>query len=277
MTARAEIRAARAEKFTIQIRGEAAGRPRKLAKIFFGRRDGSVYLDFPYFQRSDGIVAHVRLPAGLQYPRDISLVDGGKITSHLVKYAHHRDGEAHFSQTGRVVTLVRKKATPLNSYSGHLFTIQIQGLDGFDEARGPDSDHQNMKDKPLTFNVFGREPQGVKMVAFWYNNRDLRKRVGGELVGPGVTLIAADGSRHPGLILSAVAGTPGAGSYILLRALRIPPLTSEPGSHLTFIGGFDRNANDLGLDTGFLALSYPAAAADSLRDSIGTIDVLEKS
>jgi hypothetical protein len=215
MTARAEIRAARAEKFTIQIRGEAAGRPRKLAKIFFSRRDGSVYLDFPYFERSDGIVAHVRLPAGLQYPRDISLVEGGKITSHLVKYAHHRDGEAHFSQTGRVVTLVRKKATPLNSYSGHLFTIQIQGLDGFDEARGPDYDYQNTKDKPLTFNVFGREPEGVKVVAFWYNERDLKKRVGGVQVGPGLTLIGADGSRHPGLLLSAVAGTSGAVSASL--------------------------------------------------------------
>jgi hypothetical protein len=48
-----------------------------------------------------------------------------------VKYAHHRDGEAHFSQTGRVYTHVRKRSVPLNEQIGHLWTIQLQGLNGF--------------------------------------------------------------------------------------------------------------------------------------------------
>jgi hypothetical protein len=31
----------------------------------------------------------------------MDLADKGKVASHLVKYSHHTDGEAHFSQDAR--------------------------------------------------------------------------------------------------------------------------------------------------------------------------------
>jgi len=189
-----------------------------------------LYVDFPYFEHSEGLVSHVTYAPGAD---QLNLEEGGKVTSHLVKYAHHRDGEAHFSQTGRVLTAVRRRSVPLNRYIGHLFTVQIQGLHGFAEATGPDHDPDNERDKPITFNVFGHERETIKLVAFWYNKRDLRRRVGGTRTGPDVTLIEPSGRKKPGLLLSAPLRCSGAGSYLVLTASRIPPMTPGDGAHLT--------------------------------------------
>lgn len=65
----------------------------------------------------------------------LDLRDGGKVTSHLVKYAHHPDGEAHFSQTGKVLTQVRRRAMPLDGIEGHCFHDSGTGARGFRAAR----------------------------------------------------------------------------------------------------------------------------------------------
>jgi len=43
---------------------------------------------------------------------------GGVRTSHLAKYAHHSDGEAHFFEDGKVKTEVRRKSVPLGEQLG---------------------------------------------------------------------------------------------------------------------------------------------------------------
>lgn len=274
-----EIRAARAEKFTIQARGAPGVPPRKIAKLVFGRKDGSLYLSFPYFEHSEGIVSLMTLTAGLRYPTDLSLTDRGKVTSHLVKYAHHRDGQTHFSQAGKVRTEIRKQAVPLNQYAGHLFTIQVQDLSGFEEATGPDYDLENDQDQPMTLDVLGREPRAVKIVGFWYGKRELRRRVSGiPHVGPGIELLRGHERLGRGAILSAPVGSPGSAWFLVLRGTSVPPLTKEPGSHLTFAGGFDHPdvVNDQTRPTSFLALSYPAGDFDTLKSQIGSIDLMER-
>jgi hypothetical protein len=61
----------------------------------------------------------------------LDLTPGGKIASHAVKYAHHPDGEAHFSQDGKVLTAIRRKAVPLDAAAGHLFTVHVVGFAAF--------------------------------------------------------------------------------------------------------------------------------------------------
>ena len=70
---------------------------RRIAKIKFDI-DGSIYVFFPGFIHTEGIVCRAVLRGGTVAQTSLDLKDGGKVTSHLVKYAHHSDGEAHFSQ-----------------------------------------------------------------------------------------------------------------------------------------------------------------------------------
>lgn len=63
---------------------------------------------------------------GQQYPTSLSLIDGGKVTSHKVKYSHHPDGRTHFSQDGKIFTKVIKSSASFDEVDGHLFTVQFQ-------------------------------------------------------------------------------------------------------------------------------------------------------
>lgn len=69
----------------------------------------------------------------MKYPASLSLLDGGKVTGHKVKYSHHPDGRVHFSQDGKIRTVIQKKSIPLSEAEGHLFTVQLQGLKDFGE------------------------------------------------------------------------------------------------------------------------------------------------
>src|SRR5439155_17026711 len=100
------------------------------------RRDGSIFVPFPYYKNSSAQLIEGTLIGGQQYPSDLNV--SGPLTTHRVKYTHHADGEAHFSQDGKILTRVRRRANPLQSYSGHLFTVQLQGLSDFQLAKDRD-------------------------------------------------------------------------------------------------------------------------------------------
>ena len=87
-----EIEPYRAERYVIATRKK---KPNKLFQIIFGKH-GSVFVNFPYFENSKGMVSLVKYPSNTRDPIDLSLVDGGKVTSHLVKYSHPPDGEGAF-------------------------------------------------------------------------------------------------------------------------------------------------------------------------------------
>ncbi len=266
------IIAARAQKFTLQLRDAPDGPAHKIAKIIFDRRDGSLFVNFPYFENSEGIVCIGTIRAG-GLPQDVSLIEEGRVTSHLVKYSHHRDGRAHFSQDGKVNTTVKKQSSPLNTYFGHLFTIQLQGLRGFEVSTGKEHDLGNVKDQPITFTVRGKEPQALKVLGYWYTKRELNRFVRGP-AGPGTTIKGKGGKARKGVLLSAPWGAPGSGAFLFVSVESIPPINSETYSQLTFLGGFDppEIINDTNRPTSFLALSYPTREMEVLKTQIGSID-----
>jgi hypothetical protein len=65
----------------------------------------------------------------------VNIECGGKVTSHLVKYSHHPDGRAHFSQDGKILTAIKRQSIALDRQNGHMFTLYIQGLHALDVAR----------------------------------------------------------------------------------------------------------------------------------------------
>ena len=268
-----DIRPARAKRFTLQLRDTRGAPAHKIAKLFWGSKDGSLFVSFPYFENSEGLVCIATIQPG-PLPQDVSLEERGKITSHLVKYSHHRDGRAHFSQDGKVLTSIKKRSGPLNVYSGHLFTIQLQGLKGFEASSGRDHDLANQKDQPITFTIPTVRPHALKIIGHWYTRRELNRWVGKGPVGPGTTLKINKTSRN-GVLVSAPWGTPGSGAYLFLFAELIPPINSAPYSQLTFLGGFDppEITNDTARATQFLALSYPATDSQRLHEQLGTIDL----
>ena len=102
-------------------------------QITFSKKDGTLYVHFPYYAHSQGIASLVTWIPDNPPPANLSLIEGGKVTSHLVKYSHHPDGRAHFSQDGKVYTSIKKQSLPINMIDGHVFSVQIQGLSSYDQ------------------------------------------------------------------------------------------------------------------------------------------------
>jgi len=190
-----------------------------------------------------------------------------------VKYAHHTDGEAHFSQDGKVKTIIRKKSVPLEDYEGHLFSLHVRGLHDFDVPTDVEwNKPPGLKRTALTFTV-DQDQKALKFVGRVHSSAWLQQRAQGGLVSPAMDLVAPDGTMKKGFICSAPMGSPAQERCVVL--------TCEPfgvdearQSSLLFVAGFDSKSamEDPTVPVSFLALSYPAENFADLRDRLGSID-----
>jgi hypothetical protein len=105
----------------------------KAFQIVFGG-DGSLFITFPHFRHRIGLLSSARIPATGTRQSQVNLEQGGKVTWHLVKYSYHTDGRAHFSQTGKIITAVKRQSIALDNQHGHIFSLLIQGLRALDAA-----------------------------------------------------------------------------------------------------------------------------------------------
>ena len=136
------------------------GQLHRIAKVVFQNRDGSILLMFPSFAHNEGLVGELTMKAG---KRDASygLANYGKVAGHLVKYSHHPDGRAHFSQDGRVRTQIKRQSVPLDRQHSHMFTILVEDLQNFAPPR------VNDKTPALILKIVGN-PKAIKIVGRWY-------------------------------------------------------------------------------------------------------------
>jgi hypothetical protein len=215
----------------------------KLFKIFFGRR-GDIYINFPYYKNPNGLVGQAILkPEATTVTLD---PDCSKVTSHLVKFAHHIDGETHFSQDGKVRTEIRKKALPLDKLDGHLFTVALQGVEGFEKADIVKYDHKfSTKKCVVNFDVNILEFEALKFVAMW-NPFDsvvsaISKDNKEKRIGPKFVRKSKDGTLFQGFMISPEPRNPFNGYMLSLGLTAIPKLNKTEETSLSFIGGFDQN------------------------------------
>lgn len=205
----------------------------------------------------------------------MSLEPEGKITSHLVKYSHHPDGRAHFSQDGRVFTRVRKQAVPLDAVEGHVFTVKLQGLAAFERVAPGEDREASLKRTSLNFDFGTETPQAVAIVGFLYREESVYGAILEGEVGPMMTLTDPHGKHRQAFMCSAPLGRLGENRILALTCEAIPPLTSEEETTLTFIGGFDSGeVANAQRAMKMLALIYPAQDAEVLASRLGTIDLV---
>jgi hypothetical protein len=247
-------------------------RRRKAFQVFFGP-DGSLFVTFPYFRNRVGIFSSSKIPANETGEAMINLEDGGKVTSHLVKYSHHPDGRAHFSQTGKIFTEIKRQSIALETQHGHMFSLLIQGLDGLEQA-SPSNDVNSAKKTMIDFDM--QPSEAFKFVGRWFDVSAMRFSEPTPTIGPVVSTLDPDGiQRNAILIASPYANAKHA---LALSCIEISRLGPAPESFM-FYGGFDaretmENANK---PAGFLAFIYPVTEADKLRERIGSVDYTPKS
>lgn len=258
----------RAEVFVVSV-SSRAGR-RKIFQVKFSDRDGSIFVSFPYFKNSRGLLSIVTSPAGAVGEHQIDMKHQGKCTSHLVKYSHHSNGRAHFSQDGKILTKIKRQSVPLTSVGGHLFTVYAWGLDGFQLADKPkDSAAPTLKRVNLNFDV--DQTDAVRIAGRYYILNDVPGPSSGTF-GPIINTTTIDGQAAAGFLVAHARDIQPMGILLLTcyKIRRDSAVTTH--SVLQFLGGFDPWARDSTRETSFLMMLYPAENYDDLRHQLGSVD-----
>lgn len=209
----------------------------RLCQIFFGR-DGSIYVQFPYFKSRTGIVSEVRFGPGPQSPITVDLSNHGKVASHLVKFTHHTSGEVLFSQTGRVRTEIRRLSFPLNGPIGRVFELHAYWLSGFEPLqRG-----KQESDRPYLPFVFRDIPFAFIVSAQWRRKRAIEANFepSGGVSGPVASIIhRRTGERSTVFSLGQPFGLPLQDHVLMVGCAeaQLPENLDHP--MMLFLGGWD--------------------------------------
>jgi hypothetical protein len=240
----------------------------KAFQIVFGR-DGSLFITFPYFRHRVGLLSSSSIPATGTRQSQVNLEKGGKVTSHLVKYSHHTDGRAHFSQTGKIITAVKRQSIALDKQHGHMFSLLVQGLHALDVADTVKDTGVSPKRAVVDFQV---EPsEAIKFVGRWLDVNKLRFNSPTPTIGPILLTVDADGVQKNACLF---AGPHANAMHVLaITCEKIPMLGPEPEIFL-FYGGFDpsETMTDPNKEAGFLAFLYPLSDPDKMRELLGSVD-----
>ena len=273
---------AKAEKFVILLNIE--GVYRRLFSVQYERRAHGLgyYVHLPYFDHTEGVLGRLVFdgPPGSQ--SQISIRDTGTTTTHRLKFVHHPDGEAHFSQDGRVFTQVRTQTLPLTTNQRHLFTVNFWGADAFEVAqardlRGPHSERTSIRfDPPAPLpasQIAGRiiaehvsfPPGGISI--------DPKVAARGTITEP-IVYMRGDGSRNHGIPL--LPPVPRVDDYfIMLSYVPIDRSSADDAASLTLVGGWSEPEGAAGPLTG-LVIHYTDRDPDEwgqLVQDRGTIDL----
>lgn len=264
----------RSSKFRVHIKYH--GKLYEIFQIIFhlskSTQKFQIFVIFPKFISSSGLVSKVTFPAKNKTAKKLSLVPGGKITSHLVKYSHAENGYAHFSQDKKVYgNVIYNRSNPLTDTTDHLFTIQIQGLDGFTSSTT--LKRKDVKITDIDFEL-KEDKKAIKFTGWWYSVKNIRVRQ--KNGGPLAQMKMNDGKYKKGFLISLPNGSKYDQHFLFLAGELIPMFSKKKQSLLTFLGGFDKKgiANDLSKDMNFLSFIYPASNYKKLLKKINTIDFL---
>jgi hypothetical protein len=257
------VDAIRAKRIVCTVR---AGQLRVKAFQIVFHKDGSFFISFPYFRHRTGLLSISAIPANGSRESQVNLEHAGKVTSHLVKYSHHVDGRAHFSQDGKIFTAIKRQSIALDKQHGHLFSLLIQGLSALDPAN---DELQSTKRAAIEFAM--EPPAAIKFVGRWFAVNAMRFSNPTPTIGPVVPGLDPDGNRTDQIFTAS----PHANTrhVLAVSCIPIPSLGPEPEIFL-FYGGFSSAdiMTDPTKEAGFLAFLYPIADSEKLRERLGSVD-----
>lgn len=264
----------KSENFTISAKNK--GKVYKLFKISFHHTKNtdktSIIVSFPYHKNSNGLLSLVTFPHNNIKVDKLSLIPGGKVTSHKIKYSHWKDGNVHFSQDGKIFTFKKEPSDILDKAIGHIFTAQFKGLKGFEEKM----DQKKLTNKEIDFDIdlLNEDDDSIKFTGWWYEYSTVHP-INNEF-NTIYTFKEDNGVNNLCFALQPPSDFP-ISNMVLFLCVKKEFMTKERGTHVLFLGGFDKKeiSKDIKNDMHFLAMSYPARNYDKLKLQVGSVDLLK--
>jgi len=165
------------------------------------------------------------------------------------------------------------ESVALHEHEGHIFTVILQGLEGFDRATKK-RDEPSLSPERTVIAVDagpGGADTAMKLVGRWYNADALKASDPTLQIGPIAVTKDADGHLSVGTLLA----NPSADTrHVLLVTCEEVAQLGTQAEQLLFYGGFDSRAvmNDRSREAGCLMFMYPVPDSDELKKKLGTVD-----
>lgn len=156
---------------------------KKLFKISFVKNEVALFISFPYFNSTSFHCGTAIIPHGTNQITFDAVLEGD-YTKVPLKMSYHEDGGIHFKQTDiqkldipLSYKIAKIKGTPFKSLKGeHIFTIQFEGLDNFDDFKPrKKSEHYlicNVPDDAKSFKFVGYAGFSEEEIKGKYGSRD---------------------------------------------------------------------------------------------------------
>ena len=219
-------------------------------------RDG-IFVNVPYHPDAPGAVC--RAPVEPTGAVAVNLDAVTSTTTHRVKYSHHVDGRAHFSQDRKIRTRIVNQARRLDEHIPHMFTMSLQGIGQFAPLAGVKTRYT-----PSRFTLDGyHDYPRLQITGRWFAQPP-------GLVDGMTNSVAleVDGVQlSDGLALAAPAGSPLAGGVLVMNGSLEDGLPVTADSLLLFMGGFSPGLGH-GTAGSLVMLAYPDIAETTDRPSL---------
>ena len=267
------LRYFRAEHVTVLLADEQLRRTTQIVQIQLRPKTGQIFAQCPYFPAKAGLVGRFDVVVGPEGTSRIGLGESGVTTSHVVKYSHPINGDAHFSQDGKVYSRVRRPSFRLDTGAGHLFEFHAFGLTSFDRI---EPGGERAKRLYLPFAVLNATA-AVTVVGEWVPKAKLREFAASQSDGFGpIGNLPRDRDGKPYLACLLGHPNPALDSCGLL-AVNLHPIDEIPNSippSVILLGGWDAGpmVAQPGDNVGFLAFMYPCSNLEQFRSRLGSID-----
>lgn len=239
----------------------------KLFKILFDKRDGSIYVPFPYMVTKRGLLSEVDPSAGAN-PRVLELATNGVVVDYDVKFAHHTSGQVHFSKTGENDLLPRRFSYPLATAIGRVFEFHFFGLAGFETV--PPA--QKVRDAQITLG-FERHPTSLSVAAEWRRKKDIldNTETPTAQAGPQSQAIRrSDGAQLKFLFLGQPPGYPLQEHLLFISFAEIANAKGADKPTTIFFGGWDAHEGKAPETQRMLTFMYPYEGPDRASKARGS-------
>lgn len=246
----------------------------KLFQIAFSKKDGSIFVTFPYLKGCAGRLGSIVLPKGQSVFKNLTIDKDFPVTSHLVKYSHHPSGQAHFSLTGKVKTSIKRNSVPLSEIGGHIFTIKAQGFSKFAIL---EKNKKPTKSRGIVvFPYEEKATQSLQFVCHIYAESELAKIVNHKTNSPWSRMYLPNNRIAYTIPIATPFFHNNERRYLLISAERTDYFCTSQEEGISFMGGFDSESlvNDYSKDSGFLLMCInPIDNFSDIVKKFGTIDL----
>jgi hypothetical protein len=266
------LRVITAERVTITV----GTRSRHFQVCLVGfQRDGSIWVQCPYFPGRNGILASPSQDPDAEGPITYDLTEGGVITSHLVKLNHHPDGDVHFSQDRKILTVVRRKTFPLATAIGPVFHLHIYYPEKFKEISKAKKERAY-----LPFFFEGPVSQAITVFGEWRRRRAMEANLDppNGVAGPVAQIInRKTGGTSTVFFLMQPPGFAMRDHLLVVGVESALPLPNITEPTMILVGGLDPhevdNPTQKARQTGLLAWKYPFEPPEQLQSLLRSVDM----